>query len=107
MLEKFLKKVGVKSYLDLNPEERESYKVWEVALSGRRLTDEDVRKFLITEKEEVINKLASQKFNQEDDNYLKAQLRILINLQNFLNSPIIEKEIAEKQFEAIIESNLN
>lgn len=104
MLEQLLKTIGVKSYLDLNPEERETYKVWENALSGRRLTDNDVKDFLENEKQETVLKLIPRNINERDDTFLKMKLEMIINLQKFLNSPIIEKEIAEKMLQAEIES---
>lgn len=104
LLQQLLKKIGVKSYLDLNQEERETYKVWESALSGRRLTDQDVAEFLETEKQETILKLIPKNNNEREDIFLKMKIEFIISLQKFLNSPIIEKELAEKMLQAEIES---
>ena len=43
LLSRFLHKVGVKNYEDLNEIEKETYRQYEVALSGRKLTDDDVK----------------------------------------------------------------
>lgn len=100
-----LKKLGVNSFLDLNESERESYRSWEQALSGRRLTDEDVKEFLTREVEETISKLTTKKLKEREDTFLKMKLEFTRSLQRFLNSPIIEVEAAKRQLEATI--NLN
>lgn len=104
MLDKLLKKLGAKTYLDLNEEERVTYKSWEESLSGRRLTDEDVTNFLANEVEKTIIRLTSQKLHEREDIFLKMKLEFTRNLQNFLNSPIIEREAAKKQIELTLNS---
>lgn len=104
-LEKYLKKIGVKSYLDLNSEERETYKSWEAALSGRRLTDEDVKTFLHTEKEEILKKLPSQKLKEREDTFLKMKLEFIQAIERFLDGPRLEKEMVEKSIEQLVEKS--
>lgn len=107
MLEKLLKKAGVKSYLELNSEERETYKLWESQLQGRKITDDDVTQFLRLQLEDTETKLITKKLNDREDTFLKMKLEMIKSLQRFLNGPIIEKEIAQRQIGAIVESKIN
>ena len=42
ILNKYLDKLGVKEYSELNEDEKEVYKDWENVLSGRKLTDNNI-----------------------------------------------------------------
>lgn len=97
LLGKFLEKIGAKSYLDLNDEERETYKMWEAALAGRRLTDQDVAVFLQQEKESALAKLTTQKLSEREDIFLKMELNFIKKLQMFLNTPKVEQAFVEAQ----------
>jgi hypothetical protein len=107
LLQKLLKKANLKSYDDLNAEEKAYYDRLSEVLSGRRITDSEVLEFLQQEKEETTFKLINKKLNEREDIFFKVKLEMIINLQKFINSPIIEKEIAQKEVEAILESNPN
>ncbi len=97
ILDQYLKKLGVSSYLDLNDEEKVTFKAWEVALAGRKLTDDDVAQFLEQEQEKVIQKLTTQRLSDHDDMFLKTELHFIRKLQIFLNTPKVEKAFVEQQ----------
>ena len=104
ILQKFLRKIGAKSYLDLQPEERETYKIWENALSGRKLTDDDVETFLDDQLNDTLKKLPNKELNSQDDIFLKMKLQFIQDVKTFLKSPTIEKQMVEKQIEGLIDN---
>lgn len=104
VLTKLLNKFGVSSYLDLNEEERRTYRSFEEALSGRKLTDEDVATFLATEKEDAIKKLTTTECKTREDIFLKMKLDFIRKIEDFLNSPSVEKKMAEAQISQLLES---
>jgi hypothetical protein len=93
----YLNKLGVKSYQDLNSEEKETYKSFEEALSGRKLTDEDVANFLDQELQVAIGRLTEVDLPKETEIFRKMEVKMIKKIQNFLNSPQIEKQLLEKQ----------
>ena len=93
----YLNKLGVKSYQDLNDEEKETYKGFENALSGRKLTDEDVSNFLDQELQVAIGRLTEVDLPKETEIFRKMEVKMIKKIQNFLNSPKLEKELLEKQ----------
>jgi hypothetical protein len=101
-LEKLLKKIGVKNYLELNEEEKETYKNWEESLRGRKLTDDDVANFLSTEENDTINKLISKTLSDRDDIFLKMKLEMILKIKNFLNMPEFEKKVLEQNINKLI-----
>lgn len=103
ILQKYLRKLGVGSYTELQPEEKETYKLWESALSGRRLTDDDVKTFLDDQLNDTLKKLPSATLNTQDDIFLKMKLQFIQDVKNFLNSPALEKQMIESQIEGLIE----
>jgi len=96
-LTKYLQKLGLKSYDELNSEEKETYKQWQEALSGRKLTDEDVKSFLEIELETAISRLTEVDLPKETEIFRKMEVKMIRNIQNFLNSPQIEKKLLENQ----------
>ena len=100
ILEKYLQKLGVKSYAELNSEEKETYKQWEQSIAGRRLTDEDVKTFLNTELETAIGRLIEVDLKKEDEVFRKCEVKMIKKILKFLDSPRVEKEILEKQIES-------
>lgn len=101
-LELFLNKLGVKNYEELNTEERETFKLWESSLNGRKLTDEEVSKFIKQELSEAILRLTEVNLSKEDEIFRKCEVRMIQKIQKFLDSPRIEKEMIEKQIESLI-----
>jgi hypothetical protein len=101
-INKFAVKVGMqeaKSYEDLSTEEKETYREWEMALSGRKLTDNDVTLFLESELDIAISRLTDEnvKLNSEADIFRKVEVRFIKKIINFLNMPAVEKQLLEKQ----------
>jgi hypothetical protein len=100
ILEKYLKKIGVGSYEDLNLEEKETMKKWEESLQGRRITDEEYRLFLETELEEATSRLCEVDLPKEAEIFRKVEVRVMRKIISFLNMPLIEKQLLEKQIES-------
>jgi hypothetical protein len=104
ILDKYLKKLGASNYSDLNTEERKTFKGWESALAGRRITDDDVRVFLKEELDDTLNKLPKQRLGSNDDTFLKMKLEFIRSVQTFLNMPDIEKQLVESSIETLLDS---
>lgn len=102
MLEKLLKKLNLNSYEELNQEEKETYKNWELSLSGRKLTDEDVSVFLSQELETAVSRLTDVDLKKEDEIFRKVEVRFIKKMQNFLNTPKVEKAFAEQSIKQLI-----
>ncbi len=102
ILEKYLKKLGVKKFEDLNSEEKETFKEWELALSGRTITEEDYRKFLEMELSTAISRLTDEgvKLNSDADIFRKVEVRLIKKIIAFLDMPLVEKQLLEKQIES-------
>lgn len=97
ILQKYLKKIGVKNYDELNSEEKETYKEWEVSISGRKLTDQDVEEFLNLELQTAIGRITEVNLSPEDLAFRKAEIKFIQKIKRFLDSPKIEKAMMEKQ----------
>lgn len=106
LLKKLLDIKGLK-YDDLYPEEKEYYNRLRETISGRKLTDKEVLDFFQSEKEDSIKILVTKKLGEREDIFHKVKVEMITNLQIFLNGPIIEKEIAQIEVEATLESNQN
>jgi predicted RNase H-like nuclease len=100
ILDRYLEKLGVGSFAELNSEERKTYKTWEESLNGRKLTDEDVADFLKGEIEDCIDKLTSKHLKERDDTFLKMKVEFIRKVQVFLGSPAMEKKMTEQQLQA-------
>ena len=103
LIDTLLSKLGVTSVDQLTPEERETYRTWSDALRGRKLTDDDVSRFLEAQIEDCMVKLTTVKLNDREDIVLKSKLDLVRQIKNFLDSPKIEQEVITRQ----IESQLN
>lgn len=101
ILNRMLGKLGV-SYDQLSDEERRTFNVWQDALSGRKLTDEDVARFLDGEQHDAVVKLSSATFNERTDTFLKMKLDFIIKVKEFLATPEREKQMVERQIESQI-----
>ena len=102
ILQKYLKKIGVNSYDELNSDEKNTYKEWEKDLSGRKLTDEDIEKWLQSEYEKAVIKLTDINLSKDDEIFRKMEVRFIKKILNFINSPKIAKEFAEKSISEMI-----
>lgn len=95
VLDRLLKKLGVTSYLDLNEEERATYKRWEEMLAGRKLTDDDVAGFFNAELNDTLDKLPKTNPKDPMQPFLLVKLEFLRKVQAFLRMPQLEKEALE------------
>jgi hypothetical protein len=102
LLKKYLNKLGLQSYEELTSDEKETYKLWEESISGRKLTDEDVSIFLQTELSQAIQRLTEVNLSKEDEIYRKCEVRMIQKIQKFLESPKIEKAMIEKQISSML-----
>lgn len=102
LLSKYLEKIGVKHFHELNSEEKETYLDWEKSLNGRQITDKEVSDFFNVEIEDTINKLVSKKYDEDDDRFLKVKLEFLRKVKNFLKMPEYEKQIVEQGIKKLI-----
>lgn len=102
MLDKFLKKIGVSSFSELNAEERATFTEWETALAGRRLTDKDVEEWLQRELDTAVSRVTEVDLKKEDEIFRKVEIRFIKKIQVLLNSPAVEKAFAEKSIEQLI-----
>lgn len=96
MLDKFLKKLGVGSYEELNQEEKATFSEWEQALRGRKLTDADVESFLQFELNSAVSRLTETNLSKEDEIFRKVEVRFIKKILDFINSPKTEKQFAEQ-----------
>ncbi len=102
MMEKFLKKIGVNSFSELNEEEKATYREWEISLSGRKLTDKDVSDFLQMEYEIAVSRLTEINLSKEDEIFRKVEVKFIKKIIGFLNGPTLEKQFAEKAIEQLV-----
>lgn len=98
MLESLLKKLGVQSYDQLTEEEKQTYRDYENILTGRKITDDEVKQFFDQEIENTLLKLEDMKLDTREDTFLKMKLSFIRKLVAFLDAPEREK----KQLEALI-----
>jgi len=101
MLEKYLKKLGLTSFTELNPEERETYKEWEAALHGRHITDEDVADFLNAELDTAVSRLTEENLSIDAQAIRKAEVKLIKKIKLFLNGPATEKAFVERSIEQL------
>lgn len=100
ILQKYLSKLGVKTHLDLNDEERATYHAWSNALSGRQLTSVDVKNFLDGELDDAVGKLTMSRLSDRDDTFLKMKVDFIRKVKVFLASPEVEKRVIQNQIES-------
>lgn len=103
MLDKFLKKIGVTSFSELNDEEKKTFREWELALSGRKLTDEDVQNWLNEEYETAVTRATDEGLTEKVRDFRSAEVRIIKRIISFINSPNVEKVMAEQAIKQLID----
>lgn len=101
-MDKWLKKLNIKSFEDLNAEEKETYKEYELALSGRKLTEKEIQTWLQLELDLAVSRLTDIDLRKEDEIFRKVEVRFLKKIINYLNSPVVAKEYAQKAIEQLI-----
>ncbi|KKQ94897.1 MAG: hypothetical protein UT21_C0011G0005 [Candidatus Woesebacteria bacterium GW2011_GWA1_39_11b] len=101
MLENYLKKLGLTSFTELNAEERETYKEWESALHGRKITDKDVEDFLDAELDTAVSRLTEENLSVDAQAIRKAEVKLIKKIKLFLNGPATEKAFVERSIEQL------
>lgn len=100
ILTRYLRKIGVKSPLDLNDEERATYNLWSEALAGRRLTDADVADFLNKEFLDATSKVTNPNITPREDMFLKVKMEFITKVKLFLATPALEQKAVELHIES-------
>jgi len=100
LLEKYLQKIGVVKYEELTSEEKDTYRQWEAALVGRKLTDSDIASFLSIELDTAVSRLTDVDLKMEDAIFRKVEVRFIKKIINLLNMPAMEKQLLERQIES-------
>lgn len=102
MLDKLLKKIGVNSYLDLNEEEKKVYSDWADALDSKPVSSDDVQKFLQNEYELAVSRITEEGLDSKVIMFRQIELKFIKKILNFINSPKVAKEFAEKAIEQLV-----
>lgn len=100
VLDAFLKKIGVQKYDDLNSEEKDTFREWEIGLQGRTVTETDYRNFLETELEIAVSRLTDVDLKKEDEIFRKVEVRFIKKILHLLDMPKMEKKLLEEQIKA-------
>jgi hypothetical protein len=104
LIKKYLEKLGVKEFSQLNDDEKETYRDWEEALLGKKITDEDVAIFLVATENAIIEELVDNKTSEKRDLFLKMQLDLIRKIKQFLSSPALEKKLTEININNLLKS---
>lgn len=102
IIDDFLKKIGVDKYENLTPEEKETYREWELSLSGRSVTDADYRAFLENELGMSIQRLTEVDLGRGEETFRKCEVRLIKKIIAFLDGPKVEQALMEKQIKSRI-----
>lgn len=102
ILDKYLQKIGVKSYEELLPDEKNTYREWEESLSGKKITDESTALFLVNLENDIIDELVKPGLTNDRDRFLKMQLDLIRKIKTFLRTPELEKKMTEYQLMNLI-----
>lgn len=92
----------MKEFSQLEESEKETYRAWQNVLEGRKLSDEDVKRFLDIELEETIQKIVNTGNEKDLDIFLKMKLEFIRKIKYFLDGPRIEKEVLEQNIERML-----
>ena len=96
-LQKWLESLGISSFDDLRPDEKDSYfKLLELAESSK-ITLEDITKHIHEMRMGVEYSLASDKLNSKEDLFLKARLKNYILLEALFDRPERAKQMLKQQ----------
>ena len=102
ILKKYLERIGVKEFAQLNEEEKDVYRNWQESLNGRKITDAQVAEFILNLENDIIKELIEKKFDSRRDIFLKMQLDLIRKIKSFLMSPEIEKEMTRRGIENLL-----
>lgn len=99
-VDQLLNSLGLR-YEDLTIAEKETYNSWLRAAENQEITLGDVRTYVSTMKDSVINDLTRTGISSDEDKFMKARLRNYTLLLAFLESPIRAKEALKKAMEGV------
>ena len=103
MLQKYLKKLGLTSFSDLNDEEKKTFREWEEALSGRKLTDKEVEDWLNAEYDIATSRITEEGLDKNVITFRQVEIKFIKKILNFINSPKIAQQMAEKSIQQLID----
>ena len=105
ILKKYLKKVGVKSYLDLQDDEKATYNEWEETLT-EEVTIETITEFAVDQLE-VLNKTLKDAVIQGEDRkalLTSAKIENYEALIGVIETPRQEKEALIEHIETLLDN---
>jgi hypothetical protein len=82
-----LSAIGVKSYDELTPDEKQTYQKWYETMNTRAVEKEDILDFVRIMKVSVEKELANHSLTKEQDLFLKARLKNYVIFEEFLSTP--------------------
>jgi len=92
----WLKARGIARYADLTAEEKATYRAAEEAMSGRKLTDDDVAEFWDRTFDQITEKLSAPDLSPRERDFLIVELRLARKVRGFLATP--EREASAARF---------
>lgn len=101
-MQEWLKRIGVGSFSELNEDEKNTYREYEEALSGRKITDKDIQDFFENELSTAVSRLTEVNLSKEDEIFRKVEVRLIKKIISFINAPQVEKQFAKQAMEQLI-----
>lgn len=102
LIEKLLKKRGIEDVEKLSPEEKETFKSWELVLNKEELTTDDIKKFLQSQISAIENKWKDFDVLKEKKADLISQFTIYKTLLLVMDSPKVARESLEIQLQQML-----
>lgn len=99
MLSEFLERIGVRSFDELNAEERKTYQEWSRVLNKPETTIDDLRAFLPQEIERLREELGKYDNSERRELYFKAALRNAELITKIIATPEKEREQLRAQLQ--------
>jgi hypothetical protein len=85
------------TYEDLNEEEKKTFNGWRDALTGKSITDEDVKMFLDSEMASAVEKSTNPEYTHQVREFYRMELRLISKIKDFLAGPDKQKRMVEHQ----------
>lgn len=103
MLNKYLKKLGLNSFSDLNEEEKKTFHEWEEALNERKLTDKEVEDWLTAELDIATSRICEEGLDSNVITFRQVEIKFIKKILNFINSPKVARQFAEKSIKQLMD----
>ena len=103
MLQKYLKKLGLTSFSDLNEEEKKTFREGEEALSGRKLTDKEVEEWLNAEYDIATSRICEEGLDSNVITFRQVEIKFIKKILNFINSPKVAQQVAVKSIQQLMD----